>query len=60
MAAREKIRIDRLELDRALLIDLVLDTSLTAAAKNLVAIAIRDGKMPPTDETRSWYKIRAF
>ena len=49
-----------LERDKALLIELVLDDQLSAAAKNLVAIAIRDGGMPPTDETRSWFKIRTY
>ena len=52
--------LQKLEGEKALLIELVLDTSLTPAAKNLVAIAVRDGGMPPTDETRSWFKIRTI
>lgn len=43
--------IARLQSDRALLIELVLDDTLTPAAKNCVAIAIRDGGLAPTDET---------
>lgn len=56
--AKKEGKIVELERDKNLLVDLVLDTTLTPAAKNLVAIAIRDGGMPPTDETRVWYKIR--
>ena len=46
--------------DKAVLVELVLDPNLTPAAKNLIAIAIRDDEMPPTDETRSWYKVHCY
>jgi len=49
--------IKQLTLEKALLVELVLDTALSPAAKNLVALAIRDGDIPPTDETRIWYKV---
>jgi hypothetical protein len=50
--------IKQLTLEKSLLVELVLDTDLSSAAKNLIAIAIRDGGMPSTDETRVWYKLR--
>jgi hypothetical protein len=51
-------KLEQLTSDKALLIELVFDDVLTTAAKNLIALAIQDGEMPPTDETRVWYKLR--
>lgn len=48
--------IDGLRIDRQMLIELVLDDTLTPAAKRLIAIAIRDGGLAPTDETLAWAK----
>lgn len=46
--------IERLSKERAILIELVMDANLTPGAKNLVAIAIRDGSLTPTEETMAW------
>jgi hypothetical protein len=46
--------IDKLRSDKAMLIELVFDDSLSPGAKNLVAKSIRDGGLPPTQETIWW------
>ncbi len=44
----------RLQRDKALLVELVMDDTLTATAKNCVAIVIRDGGLAPTPSVTAW------
>lgn len=46
--------IEKLRLNNQILTELVLDTTLTPAAKNCVAINLRDGCPAPTPETLEW------
>lgn len=51
---RMEVEIDWLRAAKALLIELVLEANLTSTAKNLVAVAVRDGSLLPTPEAREW------